>query len=77
MKTHTQPTLSSSDMILVAQEMEVAFRRYSESAANLSAMEETPGQFANAISGQRQMADWCAEVARKANALKGFSDFRE
>jgi hypothetical protein len=69
--------LTSTDMILIAQEMRAAFRKYAESAENLSAMEPLPGQFANAISGQRQMADWCAEVAQRAAVLSGIKDLED
>lgn len=74
--TTTAEALSTTDMILVAQEMEKAYQQYRDSAMRLSEMEEFPGQFANAISGQRQMAHWCAEVSRKAKALRGFEEAR-
>lgn len=68
-----KPTMDVADMVLIAQEMELAYRKYVDSADLLTALEEAPGQFANAISGQRQMAHACAVIAQKAKALCGFS----
>jgi hypothetical protein len=69
--TPKERTMTTSDFIIIAQEMSAAFRKYAESADNLTAMEEFPGQFANAISGQRQMAHECSLIARKAREAAG------
>lgn len=60
--------LNESDMILIAQEMAAAARKYAESADRLTAMAEHPGQFTNAINGQHEMARACADIARRAGA---------
>lgn len=68
----TTETITTNDMIVIAQEMEAAGLRYRDSAVRLLEMEGEQ-DWTNAISGQRQMSHWCLEVARKAKALRGFA----